>query len=257
MTDRVIAVVQARCGSQRLPGKVLLELAGIPVIDHVVRRLRRSSRVDRIIVATSTEATDDRLCHHLDKAAVDYVRGDIADVRSRFLAVAAKYPSEAMVRITGDSPLVDPEIVDSTVTLLFDERLDYATTRTPTEAFLPRGMDVEAFRTSALLMVSDRTRQRYHREHVTPAFYDGSVPGLATGVLRIGPDHSRLRLCLDTEEDLKLLERIFKVLPADDFSWQTTVSLVEANGAWRLLNRDVEQRDYKHIDHATWNRSDE
>jgi spore coat polysaccharide biosynthesis protein SpsF len=142
----ILAVLQARMSSTRLPGKVMAEVAGAPMILRQIERLSRARRLDRIVVATSTDRSDDSLAAWLTLHGVPVHRGSLDDVLARYEgALEAFGPAEVLVRLTGDCPLTDPEVIDATIDLLIDKGLDYAA-NTPARRTYPKGLDVEVMR---------------------------------------------------------------------------------------------------------------
>ena len=163
---RVVAVIQARTGSSRLPRKVMLDLWGQPVIERVCRQVARSDRIDEMIVATSTLAEDDVLEWTCDRLAVRCLRGSPDDVRSRFLSAAAESGADILVRDTADNPLTEPRFIDILVgALLADPAWDYCTMD---GSMVPHGTSSEVFRVPAFLETAAADESDYAREHVTP-----------------------------------------------------------------------------------------
>src|SRR6185369_5526759 len=138
----ILAILQARLNSTRLPGKVLLPLAGAPMILRQVERVRRASAIDQLVVATSDQASDDPLATILEEAGVEVFRGPLDDVLTRFIGALAAWPAEHVVRLTGDCPLIDPELIDATVALHLETGADYTQNRLVDKGF-PKGQDVE------------------------------------------------------------------------------------------------------------------
>lgn len=166
-----LAILQARMSSTRLPGKVLADVAGAPMILRQIERLRRAKRLSGLIVATSTRPDDDPLAEVLARAGVQVVRGDLDDVLSRFIAALdAAGERDAAVRLTADCPLIDPAVVDATIDLFTRSGADYAS-NTGDQRTFPKGLDIEVFRTDALRRAHAETHDPYDREHVTPFIY--------------------------------------------------------------------------------------
>lgn len=198
-------------GSTRLPGKVLMKLAGRAVIDHVIEHVGAAKTIDAIIVATTTAATDDVLVDHLSHAGVDVFRGSESDVLSRFDGAARSSGGETVVRITADDPLKDPDIIDQVVSEFREanEECDYVSnTHPPT---WPEGQDTEVMSAAALFRAAVETQDLYDREHVTPYFYRNPDKFRCRNVER-SPDLSALRMTLDTPEDFAFFEAVFDSL---------------------------------------------
>src|SRR5271169_1581637 len=148
MKMKTTAIVQARMGSTRLPGKVLMDLGGQTVLASVVRRLGRARLIDEILVATTTASADDAIAHECRRLRVGCFRGSEPDVLDRYHAAATAVSAECLVRITSDCPLVDPAIVDQTIQTFFDQHADYASNVFPRT--FPRGLDTEVFSLAVL-----------------------------------------------------------------------------------------------------------
>lgn len=190
-------IIQARCNSRRLPGKVLMEVAGRPLIQYLVERLRHCRRVDRLIVATSDQESDDSLAGWCDQAGLALVRGPLDDVAGRFLLAARQYRLDNFVRINADSPLLDPEIVDRAIAL-FGENSQDLVTNTLIRSF-PKGQSVEVIRTS-LLAAAHAAMGVEEREHVTQYFYCHAE---SFGIRNFDhvPNLASLQHSVDTPED--------------------------------------------------------
>jgi spore coat polysaccharide biosynthesis protein SpsF len=236
----VVAIIQARMGSTRLPGKVLMDLGGKTVLARVVDRLRRATRVKEIVVATTDSAADEaivRECHQLE---VLTFRGSEFDVLDRYHEAARVFAARAVVRITSDCPVIDPELVDETVRMFHDQRADYASNSLMPS--YPRGLDTEVFTTVALERAWREAREPYQREHVTPYFYEH--PELFNVIsLRSRIDYCRYRWTLDTAADLTLLRKIYARFGSqNDFDWRQAVRLMEREPELAELNSHVVQQ---------------
>jgi glutamate-1-semialdehyde 2,1-aminomutase len=222
-----IAIVQARMGSTRLPGKVMREIGGTPLIGLLLARLSQSTRLDRIVVATTALSDDDALALYVRSLGYMVFRGSESDVLDRFYQAARATDADTIVRITGDCPLVDAGLVDAVVERLESLDVEYAS-NTETPGF-PDGLDVEAFRFAALervwrsaLSVSD-----YDREHVTPAIIRGAGGNLAS--VPAPEDLSSERWTVDEPEDLEVITSIFNYFyPNTCFGWQEVLELKHA-----------------------------
>jgi spore coat polysaccharide biosynthesis protein SpsF len=202
----IVAIVQARMSSRRLPGKVLMKLAGRPALDWVLDSVDRANRVDRVVLATSVEASDDPLESYARARGVELHRGPLEDVAGRFLEIVDRLAPRAFVRITGDSPLLDHRVVDEVVTAYEDDPADVVTTAFPRT--VPSGQSVE-------LVASEAFRRAYpdmgpeEREHVTLRFYrhpeDWRIVGIEPRTaVRESP------VALDTAEDAERLEALLR-----------------------------------------------
>lgn len=206
----VLAIVQARLSSSRLPGKVLKPLAGAPMILRQVERVRRAKAIDRLVVATSTEASDDRLAEVLAAEGVDLFRGPLDDVLARFLGALDAFPAEHLVRLTGDCPLTDPEVIDATVALHLQAGADYTNNRYDPHGW-PKGLDVEVVAAEAL--------RRAAREATTPEEHEHVTWGIRNRpdryrLSRLNPpvDEGTVRWTVDTAEDFAFVSAVYEAL---------------------------------------------
>lgn len=197
---RVVAVVQARMSSSRMPGKVLENLGGVPVLQRVVDRLQRCEQVDAVVVATSDAASDDPVAA---AATVPVVRGPLEDVLERYRLAVAEHPCDAVVRITADCPLIDPAVVDEVVRRWRQGTEAYVANVIEPRTF-PKGMDVELIGAGALADAAAEATSAYDREHVTPFIRDRPERFPQAAVTR-RPPLGHLRMTLDTPEDLRSL----------------------------------------------------
>jgi spore coat polysaccharide biosynthesis protein SpsF len=201
----VVGIVQARMGSSRLPGKVLMPLLGRSVLGWVVRAATESNELDHVVVATTTQPEDDAIVAECSRLGVDVYRGSSDDVLARFLGAMDLWQTDAVVRMTADCPLLDPNII-RVVTRVgqYTKGVDYVATTIPRT--LPRGLDVEFVRAEALRL-ADRRATAHHRSHVTSYLY--MEPGVARCLgVTFHPDRSHYRLTLDTVEDLEVIRRV-------------------------------------------------
>jgi spore coat polysaccharide biosynthesis protein SpsF len=163
---KVVAIIQARMGSSRLPGKVLTDICGETMLARVVDRVRRSKLINEVMVATTDQAADDAIVAECKKFSVPVSRGDQDDVLSRYFRAAQLSKAEIVVRITSDCPLIDPEVVDKTIAAFLEKRPDYASNCL--QRTYPRGLDTEVISFTALSRAWQIAHKSYEREHVTP-----------------------------------------------------------------------------------------
>lgn len=235
----VVGVVQARTGSTRLPGKVLLPLAGRSVLEWVVRAARTTDCVDALVVATTTEPADDAVAGECERLGVDVARGPVDDVLSRFLSATERWQPDGIVRFTADCPLLDPSLVASAVAAWRAAPwLDYVSTAMP--RCVPRGMDVEVVRGQALREL-DGLAQAHHRTHVTSAVYTQPDKYRLLGMC-LRPDSSDLRVTLDTADDMRLIETVVAELGDRPASLPELVAFLRARPEVVELNAHVEQK---------------
>jgi spore coat polysaccharide biosynthesis protein SpsF len=235
----VVAIVQARMQSTRLPGKVLLDLAGQPMLRRVLDRASATRRVDAVVVATSTHAADDELEARCAGWGVPCSRGSESDVLSRFLEAAHAHRAEAVVRLTSDCPLLDPAVCGAVVERFLEGDLDYASTGLTST--WPRGLDTEVFSLAALERAGREASLAHERTHVTPYLY--LHPELfRVAEVRCPEPHPDERWTVDTPDDLALVRAIYEQLGPRDFGWRDVLRLLTAEPALRELNRHVRQK---------------
>ena len=236
---RVTAVIQARTGSSRLPGKVLRPLGASVVLDWVVRAGQLAEGVDEVVIATSTAAGDDPIAEVGSRLGVPVVRGSEDDVLSRFLLAADRHPTDAIVRLTSDCPLLDPALITQVVALWrADPSVDYVATTLVRS--LPRGLDVELATTDALRRVS-RTATGHHRTHVTSGLYTEPGDFRLTGIV-VSPAANDLRITLDTPEDAALIEAVVAELGDRPPAWRELVALLRNRPDLVAVNAGIEQK---------------
>jgi spore coat polysaccharide biosynthesis protein SpsF len=197
---RALAVVQARMSSTRLPGKVLEDLGGATVLERVLERLGRCRELQAVVVATSEHESDDAIAA---TASVPVVRGALDDVLDRYRLAVSEHPCEAVVRITADCPLIDPEIVDRVVARWRQGAEAYVANVIEPRTF-PKGMDTEVITASALVEAAAEATDPHDREHVTPFIRDRPERFPQAAVTH-EPPLGHLRMTLDTPEDLAVL----------------------------------------------------
>ncbi|HEX9780163.1 MAG TPA: glycosyltransferase family protein [bacterium] len=238
---RVVAVIQARMGSARLPGKVLKDLAGEPMLARVVARTARAARVDGVCVATTLAPQDDPVAALCASRGWTCVRGSEADVLDRYYQAALALRASAVVRVTADCPMIDPGVIDLVVReFRRSGAADYASNILPPRTF-PRGLDTEVIAAGALRRAWEEDRDPAWREHVTP--YIWRHPERFTLVpVRLGDDHSGHRWTVDTADDLELLRRIYGHFGRDTFEWRDVLEVLAAHPDWSRLNAHVAQK---------------
>jgi spore coat polysaccharide biosynthesis protein SpsF len=237
---KIAVIIQARMGSTRLPGKVLMDLGDKTALARVVSRLRRAKGIDEIMIATTNSTADDAIVRECHQLKVEYFRGSEIDVLGRYYRAARSCAAAAVVRITADCPVIDPQLVDETIRVFQAQRGDFATNVFPRT--YPRGLDTEVFTTAALEKAWCDAHDPYEREHVTPYFY--RHPELFRLVSQRGQvDYSQYRWTLDTAEDLALLRAIYaRFSNRDDFSWGEGIQLMEREPELAEMNSGVVQK---------------
>lgn len=241
-------IIQARMSSTRLPGKVLMPLAGKPVLDHLVSRVKAAKRVDQIVIATSTLAADDSIEDYCNCVGVVCVRGSESDVLDRYLLALRRNPADLVVRITADCPLMDPFLIDELLETIeaANGAVDYLSNILAPRT-IPHGLDVEVFRREALERAGREAVRPEEREHVTPYIYHHpELFHIARADLP--QDISRYRWTLDTPQDFEFLGKVFGELRPGAFRWQDTLAVMEKYPEWVVINAAVPQKSLKSQD---------
>jgi len=247
MKMKIGAIIQARVSSTRLPRKVLMELpynSGITVLQQVIRRVKKSEKVSKIIVATTREKEDDEILEIAKYEKTEYFRGDKEDVLSRFYFAAKEHNLEIIVRVTSDCPCIDPKIIDLVIEKHLENQSDY--TSNALERTFPHGMDVEVFNFATLEKAYISATQDFEREHVTPYIYKTSPDLFKITILRApkelkAPD---IRITLDTKEDYALLCAVFDFLYEKNpyFDVYDIVRLFDKKPWLKFINEKVMQK---------------
>lgn len=235
-----VAIIQARMGSTRLPGKTLLPLAGEPVLARVVDRTRRANKVKKLLVATTISPKDEAIAELCQSRGWLVERGSEEDVLSRYYEAAKKHGADPVVRITSDCPLIDPGLVDDAIEAFSKGDWDYTSNTLEPRTF-PRGLDVEVISFRALQRAYDEDRNPAWREHVTP--YIHRNPRLFNlQRLACDEDFSHHRWTVDTREDYELIRRVYDHFGNVAFGWRDVLRLLDGHPDWVALNRDVRQK---------------
>ena len=206
-----LAILQARMSSTRLPGKVLMDLAGAPMILRQVERVRRAGRIERLVVATSTDPSDDRLAEVVAAAGVDVHRGPLDDVLARFVGALDAFPSDQVVRLTGDCPLADPEAIDDTIGLHLASGADY-TSNTPDTHAYPKGLDVEVITAAALRRAAAAATTAEEHEHVTWGVWTRPDLYRLEWVRSEAADDGDVRWTVDRPDDYEFVREVYAAL---------------------------------------------
>jgi spore coat polysaccharide biosynthesis protein SpsF len=220
--DRLLCVVQARTGSTRLPGKVLMDVAGRPMLRFMLDRLA-GLRVDELVVATSTLARDDAVVEIAAAAGLPVCRGDEGDVLSRFAGALDQHPSDHVIRLTADCPLSDPSVVEMVIARHLESGADYTSNVFPRT--FPRGLDVEMVRAPALRVAATEAASPAEREHVTPFLYRRPRRFRLANV-RYRESLGRERWTVDTEQDLVFVRDIVARMGDGAWAWREGLSAV-------------------------------
>lgn len=248
--EHIVCIIQARMGSSRLPGKVLKDIGGKPMLGWVVERVRQSKKIDQVVVATTSEMGDDPIVAFCRDQQIDCFRGDVFDVLDRYYQAARQYRADVVVRVTADCPLIDPAVVDRAIAELQQKKLDFSANRLPPpfKRTYPIGLDVEVATMAALSEAWRNAEEKHEREHVMPYLYAGPRQ-FKTGVIDAPQDYGNQRWTVDTPEDLEFLRGIARLLDGRmDFTWEEILALVQAHPELSTLNAAVQHKFMKEVD---------
>ena len=235
---KVVAIVQARMGSTRLPNKVMADVAGYPLIEVLLKRLAQAQCINQIVLATSTAENNDPLVRHVEQLGFACVRGSEKDVLRRYIIAAEAHDADVIVRITGDCPLVDPGLVDHAVRRFLDAKVDYFSNVEP--ATYPDGLDIEVFSRAALQRANLETSDPFDHEHVTP--FLRKSPLFSKGNMESEVDYSTLRWTVDEAADLDVVRSIFDHFGNNIlFDWTKVIDLHKREPAIFERNAAIER----------------
>ncbi|WP_109877753.1 cytidylyltransferase domain-containing protein [Nitrosopumilus zosterae] len=238
----ICCIIQARMGSSRLPGKVMRKIDNnFTVIDYVIRQLKSSKKIDKILIATTNLKEDDVICDHLFSQNVEYFRGSSDDVLDRYFQCAKKKSADIIVRITADNPLIDPNIVDSVISDYENNDCDYAS-NTLLRTF-PYGTEVEVFSFKTLQMAWKKAKKPSEREHVTPFIYEPQNNFNLKNTKHLH-NLSHLRYTVDRIEDLILVKKIIKNVHDRPILLKDILQLYKTNPNIFKINEKVKHDGY-------------
>lgn len=246
---RVVAVVQARMASTRLPGKVLADLGGKPILAWVVDRAARAKRINQVVVATTISPDDDAVVDFCRARGYAFFRGSMHDVLDRYYQASREFNAAVVVRLTADCPLIDPSMLDETIDTFLgvDPPLDFAANRLPGDRTVPIGLDIEVCTAAALAIAWREAQQPHQREHVMPFFYE-QPERFRVRHIRHDPDLGDLRWTVDTPEDLELLRQVVAHFDDDRFSWQDVLALFQEQPELAEINAGVQHKSQYDVD---------
>ena len=275
-------IIQARMASSRLPGKVLLDIGGKPMLGWVVERASRAVTADKVVVATTSEPSDDQVFEFCQEMGYLIERGSSPDVLDRYYQTAKANHAEIICRITADCPLIDPELIDSAVTVLKygmepganvslkrQPRYDFAANRLPApfHRTYPIGLDIEVMTLKTLAQAWEMAGEKHQREHVTPYIYEDipvdelqvqypitpltdtvSPKGYRVALMHQEPDFGDLRWTVDTPEDLEFVRKVISFFEDDRFNWKDVLGVVKENPELSQINTLVEHKTHFDVD---------
>ena len=240
---RVVIILQARMGASRLPGKPLKQVLGRPLLSYQIERLRRSQLADEIIVATTTEQEDDQIVKFCEEEHINFFRGSALDVLDRYYQAAKSVKADVIVRVTGDCPLIDPEVTDKVIKFYLDHLPEYDYVSNSLERSYPRGLATEIFYMALLEEGAEKAKLPPEREHVTVYFYTHpdrfSLKNVGQPI-----DMSKYRWTVDTSEDLELITKILESLYLNNPTFKTDdiLHLLDRHPEWKQINAHIQQK---------------
>lgn len=238
----ILAILQARMSSSRLPGKVLKEIMGKPMLELQIERILRSKQIDKLVVATSDCKEDDAIESLCKKLLLDCYRGSLNNVLDRFYNAALQYIPNHIVRLTGDCPLTDPEVIDDLIRFYLDGDYDYA--NNCSNPMLPDGLDAEIFSFAALKKAWEVPTNSLQQEHVT-LYFEDNPQIFQTAVLTYHYDHSHLRWTVDEPQDFEFVQLVYqKLYPKNtEFSFKDVLKLIEDQPELTLINAEIARNE--------------
>ena len=265
MTKKVVAIIQGRMSSSRLPGKILADITGQPMLQRVFMRTSRAATVTETIFATTTDPSDDFVAGYCDFSGIPFTRGNLYDVLDRYHEAAKEAKAEYVVRITADCPVMDPALIDDVVRTLLEGEYDFVCNRLPPpwHRTYPIGLDVEACTFKVLAEAWKKAKEPQHREHAMPYFYEGaeltgqsrtletgiSPRGYNIALLQHTTDFGDYRWTVDTPEDLEFMRQVYSRFDGrDDFTWKEVLDLVHDEPDLMKINSGVQHKTLKDID---------
>ena len=237
---RIVAIIQARMGSSRLPGKIMKDFCGKPSLYRMLERVKQSKYIDEIVIATSVEPWDDPLVEICKSWGVSTFRGSNEDVLSRYWGAAQMYPAGIYVRLTSDCPVIDAVVIDEIIEYYLNHDYRYVSGSEK----LPNGIGAEVFTAELLQEAAEKATEGYEHEHVTPYMYwkQDSV-----GKCPLNRDLSLYRITLDTAEDYEVLAHIYNALytPENNFTMDQIISYLDQNPEIFAINSEIHQKGVK------------
>ena len=235
-------IIQARMGSTRLPGKVMMNVEDQkPVLYFVIKQLQECKLIDKIIVATTTNEEDEEIVNYIKNLGIDCFRGNPKDVLDRYYQCAKEYSISSVVRIPSDKPLIDPEIVDKVISMFENNSYDYITNFLPNPTF-PSGTEVEIFSINALKKAWENAKLPSEKEHVTPYFSNHQDEFKITHI-KNSENLSHLRWAVDKMEDLKLVRKIVSKIKKRPILMKNIVDLFSKEPELTEINKNVNRKE--------------
>jgi len=236
--------------SSRLPGKVLKDICGKPMLAWVADRARQVKAIDSILVATTTDPSDDALASFCASLEVPVFRGDPLDVLDRYYQAALRINADPIIRLTADCPLIDPSLIDSLLDIFYSMKLDFIANRLPPpfQRTFPIGLDTEICSFKALEKAWQLARKPFEREHVMPYIYTHNDQ-FHIHVVNAEKDYGHLRWTVDTPQDLEFVKKVIEHLQCrNDFSWHDVLKLVQDHPELSEINAGIQHKTLFDVD---------
>lgn len=232
------AIIQARMGSSRLPGKIMLPILGKPVLLHMVKRIKKSFKIDEIIIATSLNKSDDVIEEFCINEKIKFYRGSENDVLSRYYEAAKKFSVDTIVRLTSDTPLLDPKVIDKVILKYNEKKYDFVSNFFPLPRTYPDGYNVEVFSMKVLDLVNIEAKKPSDREHVTTFI---TMQPERFKIFRVDSvkDLSKYRLNLDYKEDYELIRAVYDGLNNYKMDLEDIISWLDRHPKILKLNSHI------------------
>lgn len=242
--QKIVATIEARMTSSRLPGKVLMDFVGKPSLQHIIERLKRSRWIDEVVVATTVNETDNEIVKLCDSIGCKYFRGSEEDVLVRVLDTAKSVNADIIVEITGDCPCVDWRLCDRMIEFMFSDEYDYVAN--DLEKSFPIGFGIEVFKVSVLDEVNTITQSPVDREHVSLYIYTHPEKyKLGNLVAEKEVNYPDLEVTLDNKEDYSMIKKIYETLypQNNDFTMQDVINLMLRDTDLKEIVSGVTRKD--------------
>ena len=248
--QKIVAIIQARMGSNRLPDKVLKDICGYPMLDWVVTRTMRSSSIDDVMVATSTDMNDDPVAAWCEHNHIQCFRGSALDVLDRFYQAAVLVKADVIIRLTADCPLIDPNVIDAVVELFLQKKTDFAANRLPPpfHRTYPIGLDVEVVSFRALEQAWYEASKGFEREHVLPYLY-AREGRFKIAVLDAEQNYGDMRWTVDTRQDLEFIRTLLTAMHCNrELGWMDILQFLNNHPELAEMNADVKHKSFTDVD---------
>ena len=243
---KVVAIIEARMSSERLPGKVLLDIAGKPSLQHLIERLQKAKKLSEIVIATTINKKDDSIVKFAEDFGIRFYRGSEEDVLERVVKAAESVRADIIVEVTGDCPLLCPEVIEQALGIYLSG--DYDVVANVRELSYPQGVDVQVFSYEKLKDISEKTNDPAHREHVSLYFYEKPEKYRICHLEAPAEFHApHLRFQLDYEEDLRFIREIYEALYKEkaDFNLKDIFELLKKRPELEHINSHMREKSVR------------